>query len=93
MAGFRDYCNREAVALSLNPVTELNQNFQIKSQEEDFPEHTRQFELNIKLRNWNDEFPIFNSSEYTIDVLETTEANQILTAITATDRDIDDEVV
>lgn len=49
--------------------------------------------LTVKLLNWNDEFPIFNMSEYTIDIPETFAANQILTTITATDRDIMDEVV
>ncbi|XP_037029736.1 cadherin-23-like [Bradysia coprophila] len=65
----------------------------IKSQEEEFTEHNRTFELNVKLKNWNDEFPIFNNTEYMIDVLETVEANEILTSIAATDRDIGDEVI
>lgn len=67
--------------------------FQIKSQEEDISEHNREFIFTVKLKNWNDEFPIFSNSVYSIDILETFEANQILTTITATDRDIDDEVM
>lgn len=67
--------------------------FQIKSQEEDLADHTRQFELRIKLKNWNDEFPIFNNTEYTINILETTQADEILTSITAQDRDIGDTVM
>lgn len=91
MAEFPNYCIRlsfvvETLHLILNSL-------QIKSQEEDFSEHYREFELNITLINWNDEFPIFNMSEYYIEIEETFPANEILTTITATDRDIDDRVM
>ncbi len=66
--------------------------FQIQSQEEDFANHSRQFVLRVILNNWNDEFPIFNNTVYSIDVEETRPENQILTTITAEDRDIGDEV-
>lgn len=61
--------------------------------EEADKEHIRKLELTIELINWNDEFPIFNQSEFSISILETFPANEILTQITATDRDINDRVM
>ncbi|KAJ6639917.1 Cadherin-23 [Pseudolycoriella hygida] len=71
------------------------QRFQIiiKSQEVDLIDHNDEFALTVRLKNWNDEVPAFNATVYTIEVLETFEANEVLTTITATDRDIDDRVV
>lgn len=91
MAEFQNHCLCENCCnLKLNW---FGINFQIKSQEEDISEHSREFIFTVKLKNWNDEFPIFDMSEYSIDILETFEANQTLTTITATDRDIDDKVM
>lgn len=45
------------------------------------------------MKNWNDEFPIFSSTNYTIEILETIAADEILTTITATDRDVGDTVM
>jgi hypothetical protein len=46
----------------------------------------------VQLLNWNDELPMFESSEYTFQVEETVGKDFAIGAVRAWDRDIDDYI-
>jgi len=49
--------------------------------------------LTVRLLNWNDELPSFTNDEYVFEVDETIKGNELIDTVTATDRDIGDEIV
>lgn len=54
--------------------------------------HTDKLTINVQLTNWNDESPIFGEDEYTAEIKENITINELVRKVTATDRDIDDNV-
>jgi hypothetical protein len=50
-------------------------------------------DIHIDLKNWNDEVPIFERSEYVFSFNETVREGYHVGTVTARDRDIDDRVV
>lgn len=58
-------------------------------------DNTHIFRLNfdIELINWNDELPIFENSEYEVNILETTPKGVEIIQIEAKDRDVGDRVM
>lgn len=59
----------------------------------DDPRHVGVAIVNIRLRNWNDELPIFEHSTQTVSFNETEGAGFHVAKVLATDRDIGDVVV
>lgn len=66
---------------------------QIKATEVNFNDHETSKSIKIKLLNWNDELPKFEKDEYNFQVLETALKETSIGDVTATDRDIDDEIM
>lgn len=46
----------------------------------------------VKLINWNDELPTFETEEYNFEVEETVSSDYLIGTVSATDRDIDDRL-
>lgn len=64
----------------------------VKATEEIDETRFREEEIEIKLRNWNDEAPIFEESSYEVSIKETVAIDEVIGQVLATDRDVDDEV-
>uniref|UniRef100_A0A182IQ39 Cadherin domain-containing protein n=1 Tax=Anopheles atroparvus TaxID=41427 RepID=A0A182IQ39_ANOAO len=64
----------------------------VTAQEPIEPTHVRTQAITVRLRNWNDEVPSFDQSDYESSVLETIGANELLMTVTVSDRDIDDGI-
>uniref|UniRef100_A0A182P259 Cadherin domain-containing protein n=1 Tax=Anopheles epiroticus TaxID=199890 RepID=A0A182P259_9DIPT len=56
------------------------------------PTHESTQTIPIRLKNWNDEVPLFGKDNYETSVLETIGVGELLATVTVTDRDIDDGV-
>ncbi|XP_018321282.1 protocadherin Fat 4 isoform X3 [Agrilus planipennis] len=66
--------------------------FQVRSLEIQNQSHIDIKTVNVSLINWNDEYPIFESSEYEVTINETLGINEVVAVVFATDRDIGDTV-
>uniref|UniRef100_A0A182N760 Cadherin domain-containing protein n=1 Tax=Anopheles dirus TaxID=7168 RepID=A0A182N760_9DIPT len=64
----------------------------VTAQEPIEPTHVNSQAVTIRLKNWNDEVPLFGSEIYQTSVLETIGADYLLATVSVTDRDIDDSV-
>lgn len=66
---------------------------QVVATEHHNPLHIGRYDFTVELLNWNDEWPIFAHSVYELAVEETIGNRVHLIDVTATDRDVGDEVV
>lgn len=64
----------------------------VQATETDFKEHQRTKTFQVRLLNWNDELPMFQTDEYNFEVLETVGNGHSIGHVLAEDRDIDDSI-